>query len=867
LKIIVQYLVLFLVLALLGACSSERNTWTSKAYHNTTSHYNGYFYAREEIEKIDKTIWSKMKDDYNRILRLYPALDSAEAKGYDKEIQEAVKMASIAIQRHPNSKWVDDNYILVGRARFYSMDWGNAIQTFKYVNSVKLTRDRDARNNAVIHLIRVFTEHKEFNNAQAAIDFVQKEPLSKSNQKFFLLEKAYFHQEQSDYNNMVGALTQATPMLKKKDRPGRIYFIIGQVYQKLGFEAEAYNYYKKCLSTNPEYEVDFYARLYMAQVTEISRSKDVNSARKSFRKLLKDKKNKDFQDKIYYEMGVFELKQKNLDGAITNLNKSIRAGSNRRIDGEAFLRLGEVYYDTLRDYQLSQAYYDSAIGALPKDYEGYARIKARSEILNDFVKQLNTIKWQDSLLSMASLDSAKLRSIIEADYQAKKLAEEKRAGKKKKRTNRISIESNANSVFATTSEGEEPPAEEENADWYFGNPSAMSVGQTEFKRLWGDTPLEDNWRRSLRGAVSNPNADPSQANNNNVNQQPSANAAPAVDPVEAEYNRVALEIPRTDEQKAAALKKIEDAYFALGDIYQFKLLETDNAVSSYTTLLERFPKTEYEPEVLYKLYLIYKDTDPTKANVYASRLKSQYPETTFAKILINPNYLQESSLAVEKQKVLYDSAYSFFEEKDYRAAQRILTEAMALGETPFVANMDLLKVLIIGRTEDIAQYQFALEEYGKKYTEGPLSDYAKKLLKTSRDFQLGQEKQKGIQYIKSFDEPHYFVMVYRKEEKMYASAVLEKFNQANFADLKLKTSNMVLNDDYILTFVDGFAQMNKAVAYIQTFNVKLPSFTELQNHKFNTFVITKDNFDILYRTKGLDEYIQFYYKNYPAENQ
>ena len=66
--------------------------------------------------------------------------------------------------------------------------------------------------------------------------------------------------------------------------------------------------------TNPEYEVDFYARLYLAQVTEISRSKSVNAALKSFRKLLKDSKNKEFKDKIYYEMGVFELKQKNLDG-------------------------------------------------------------------------------------------------------------------------------------------------------------------------------------------------------------------------------------------------------------------------------------------------------------------------------------------------------------------------------------------------------------------------------------------------------------------------------------------------------------------------------------------------------------------------
>ena len=177
------------------------------------------------------------------------------------------------------------------------------------------------------------------------------------------------------------------------------------------------------MATNPEYEVDFYARLYLAQVTEISRSKNVNAARKSFRKLLKDNKNKEFKDKIFYEMGVFEFKQKNLNEAIADFNKSIREGTNRRIDGEAYLRLGEIYYDTLRKYELSQAYYDSAINALPKDYEGYEAIKARQEILDEFVKHLNTIKWQDSLLSMANMDSAGLRMKIDSSFPGKKSAE------------------------------------------------------------------------------------------------------------------------------------------------------------------------------------------------------------------------------------------------------------------------------------------------------------------------------------------------------------------------------------------------------------------------------------------------------------
>jgi tetratricopeptide (TPR) repeat protein len=859
-----NYIYLLFTVLVVASCSSERNTWTSKAYHNATAHYNGYFYAKEEIRNVENTLWESLTDDYNKILRLYPKLDTAVASGYDEKVQEAIKMASIAIQRHPNSKWVDDCYILVSKARLYSLDFVNAIQTLKYVNS--RSKDINARHQAIIQLVRTFTDHAEFNNGQAAIDFVEKEKLTKANKKQLLIEKAYFYQEQEDYDRMVRNLTEVAPLLKKKDKPGRIYFIIGQVYQKLGFESEAYNYYRKSIATNPEYEVDFYARLYLAQVTEISRSKSVNAARKSFRKLLKDNKNKEFKDKIYYEMGVFELKQKNIDNAITHFNRSLREGTSRLVDGEAYLRLGEIYYDTLRQYELSQAYYDSAITSLPTDYEGYAEIKARQEILDEFVKNLNTIKWQDSLLVLANLDSATIRMKIDSSFQAKKaLADAKEGKKKKRRNNRIEITSNTNSVFDT---GEDNNGE--TTDWYFGNPSAMGLGQSEFRRIWGNIPLEDNWRRSLRSTAPRESIAASNEDEAPVSETQDEAAADApADPVAAEFDRVSKQIPRTEEQKQEALKLIEDAYYNLGDIYYFKLLEKENAVVTYNELLDRFPDTEYEPEILYKLYLYYKESDAVQSELYASRLKTEHPNSTFTKILLNPDYLKESSQAVEKQKARYKVAYEQYEEGEYDASLATIEDAYGLGENTFSPTLDLLKILIAGKTEDINQYQYMLGEFIRDHPEDELGSYAKQLLEASRKFQKDQEQAGAIEYIRSLEEPHYFLIVYKNEENMSlgASSALTKFNNANFNDQKLKTSNLVLNDMYTITLVSDLPGITTALDYLKTFNEKVNTLSEFRNHKFHNFVITKDNFDIFYRTKGLNEYIKFFEKNYPAEIQ
>ena len=854
---------LFLVFSILS-CSPERNTWTSKAYHNTTAHFNGYYYALAEINKVEDIILKSHVDDYNRILKLYPSFDSSMAKGFEKEIEEAVKMASIAIQRHPNSKWVDDAYILVGKARMYALDWGNAVQTFKYVNTH--SEDKHAKHLAIINLIRTYIEHGEMNNAQAAIDYLEKASLSKTNKKKFLLEKAYYYQLLDDYDQMVRNLTAADRLLKKKDRRGRIYFIIGQVYQRLGFESEAYNYYKKCLGTNPEYEVDFYARLYMAQVTEISRNRDVNAARKSFRKLLKDSKNKEFKDKIYYEMGIFELKQHDVKGAIKLLNKSVRSGNNKRIQGEAYLKLGEIYYDTLKNYELSQAYYDSAIAALPNDYEGYSSIKARQEILNEFVRHLKTVQWQDSLLSLASLDSAALRVMVDSVVAAEQKLAALKESKKKKRGKRVEIESGNSNFFNDSNQPNQVAG-----DWYFDNPASVGSGEGEFRRVWGDIKLEDNWRRSQKMTASLRNNDPivQTSDSMQTDELTITEAEANVDPAAAAFAGLDKQIPRTPEARKEALSKIEEGYFHLGDIYNFKLGEKENAVEIYTKLLERFPDSEYAPEVLYTLYLITKEIDAARAEEYASRLKREHPTSTFARILINPDYLQESSQVAEKQKARYKRAYQIFDAGHYDSAKVVVNNALTLGETSFNPSLQLLQILIIGKTEDISRYQYSLQEYIKAYPETEQAKYAQKLLEASRQFEKNEEKKKGIQFSTRFDGPHYFVLVYRRGENLseMTAAALEYFNESHFTQAGLRTSHLVLNDDYAITFVSDLQGKQAAVEYFRSFSENLPTIPDLRNHKFDNFVITKENFDIFYRTKGLNEYLRFFEKNYQTKNQ
>ena len=846
------YSIVCLLLLVVAACSSEQNTATSRAYHNLTAHFNGYFYAKEETKVIEAAILKSLDDDHNQILKLFPRLDTTLAKTYSKNTDEVIKMASFSIQRHPNSKWTDDNYLLVGLARMYNCDFLNAIITFKYVNSN--SRDADTRHAALIHLIRAFTEQGEFAKAEEAFLYVEKEKLNKLNQKNLFLEKANYYQVRLDYDNMVRNLAGADPLLSRSDRKGRIYFIIGQVYQKLGFHSSAYDFYKKTLATNPEYEIDFYARLNMAQVASFDNPKAIRGIRSQFTTMLRDTKNQEFRDKIYYELGEFERKQGNLDEAIPNYILAAHAGSNARIKGGSYLRLGQIYFDSLKKYSLAKAYYDSTVSSLPKEHDDYTSIKKRQEVLGEFVTYTETISWQDSLLYLATLDTATVR--VKLDSTLKNKLNAGQPGKKKKKRVVAQATSNQNNPFFQTESSS-------TSDWYFGNASAVSLGESEFQRIWGNIPLEDNWRRSNKMAISSALPDTTTLAPKNdvvIRKQPGTSD---------EITKVIKQIPVNDEQKQQALEKIEDAYFKLADLYYFNLIEKDNALASYQKLLDRFPQSHYTPEVLYKLYLISKEKNNGKADTYASTLTKNFPTSSFSRILLNPDYLKEESAVAEKQKVIYKEAYADYQNGNLRMAREKIAVATALGDTGFVPQLKLLSILITGKTEDIAQYQLELNGFITAYPETALKPYAETLLASSKTFLQNEEKAKGIRFVNVLESPHRFVIIYPRDEKTKAviSAFLENVNNRFFKTDKLMITNLVFSDAYLATYVYQFPDRATAMSYLAKFIAQSTQDTALANYKFDTFVITTENFDTFYRTKALDEYLTFFDRNYKKESQ
>ena len=853
-----RILILFVSIHLFG-CLPQGKGIVSSAYNNLTAHYNAYWIASEQIKEIEQSLFDKYDWNYNEILPIYVPFDSTDAVGIHDMTQDCLKKASLAIQFHPESKWEYPSYILAGRARFYNLEFTDAIEAFKYVNTK--SRNKNVRHEALVQLIRTFTKYREYSNAQAVINYLSKEVMNNRNQLAFYMNQAYFYQENENFELLVQKLTKAEEIFPKNKDRSRIQFIIGQVYQKLGYDSSAFHYYEKSLKNNPSYELSFYTKLNLAQVTELSEGRDVKTIRKYFKKLLSDRKNFEYYDKIYFEMALFEEKNGNLSDAIDHFITSVRVSEkNARQKGLSYLNLGRIHYDTLKNFERAKSYYDSAVQILPKDEKNFEVIQERQEILTDFVKYVTTVRENDSLLNLSALPLDSLQALVmqlvvkdSIELVEKQLVVQKAQQIRSQRKNQISgEEDNLISLGGGV-----------NGSFYFDNVNAVSSGFINFQRTWGKIELEDHWRRSRKIintlAENTLNEDPEEEDSLElkVNDEKSFSVA-------NKTNLMLSSVPQTNEAKDKLRQEILHALYEIGNIYNFRLLEKENAISTFEDLLSRFPSSEYEAEVLYQLHLLQKGVVARQADVLANRLVKEYPESIYAKLIQNPNFKEESFAATIQLQTVYKTAYALYKESDFSESVRLIDSVLAIyPENEFSDNLIFLRALNSGQMEGSYKYQLALTQFIRNHPESELSDYAKSLVNTSDTYKINLYSSSRGQYKKAPNQSHYFILVYRSSQETSDAAIelMEAFiKETNSSSNTL--SNILLSEDFSIVVVDNLTDKEAAMKLRSEFLDKTDPFKILKGVEYYLFAISEDNFSQMYQTKDLITYKIFFDKNY-----
>lgn len=741
-----RWLTAALLIGGLVSCSQYSTKPVSKGYHNLTAHFNAYVIARDEIAQAEQTLFKARQDNYNALLPILLPVDSTRSQAVKAQLDDAIKKASLIPERHQNSKWLDDAYVLIGRARLLRQDLPNAIEVFKYVNT-KGTSD-DNKHEALVGLMRAYVEAGDYANGLNVAEYLRTQPLNKINTRDFYLTKAYLHERAGEYVTAIGILEATFPLLKRGEATARLHIIAGQLYDLLGQPAKSLAHYQQVLRSRPSYDQSFYADLFAIQSSALTGDarRQARSAA-TFDKLLNDRKNADLKDKIYGTMGLLEARSGRTDQAIQYYTRSIQAaGSNTQQVPYTYLEIGRLYFEKKADYAKAKVYYDSALALLPKQSPDYAAVAKRKQTLDEFVQYQTTIHTQDSLVNLAQMNPAALDKLLDRTLDQRREADRQQAVLAQQIAEKAA-NGNVDAVPGATNSNLAP-----NQRWVLYNPIALAQGRQEFTARWGNRPLEDNWRRANKepseavAAVNSPVNGGTAANAVNPNaplRQPdpinavapdnAGGTAGGNDPVaaarKAQKNALYAQIPFSKEAQIRANAQIENALYKLGKLYKFGLNQPANAISTFEQLLTRYPATLPKPEVYYLLHL--SNEQLGKASNWKEKLIAEYPNTSYARLA--GRAAAATSDAEAQAVAAYAQIYDLY--RTNNATEALARAENALSQyagTQVSDKLALLRVMLIGRVQGAVAYRQALNEFVRDYP-------ASTLLPRVKDMQAAAE--------------------------------------------------------------------------------------------------------------------------------
>lgn len=842
-------------IVLLGLMGCSRDASFKKFYHNTTAHFNGYFNALTKYEEAMQDIRNQHKDDFQEVIPVYVYGSPAAAANFYPQFDEVIKKCSNVIQNHDISKWIDDCFLLIGKAYFMKREYFEAIESFQYVYT-RWKRDPIA-DEALLWLIRAYTASGQYAKAQGGIDLVISSKSFPEKYKGELQAlRAELYITQKRYDQAVEPLLQVQKYKFPRHQQARFHFILGQIYTKSN-QRLAGGEYRASLKRKPYYEMQFQARMNLARLYD-GKNVTAKQAKKQLNRLLKDEKNKDFFDEIYYELAMLAFKDRNTELGITYLKASTASSTkNTRQKAKSYLTLAELYFKQT-DFVTSQAYYDSTYTVLEKDHPKYKEVQGKKDYLGELVKNLDTIHEQDSLLKLAALPESQLNKIID-----KAIKEERR----KKDQERFEKENANNNPLMPgqspgTNRGGGGPGG--GSEWYFYNQQAAGMGYSQFLQQWGSRELSDNWRRSKKEkALADGGSGGESGGDFDFDE-----SLDAADP-RAKY---LARIPRTEANKQKSKALIQQALFNLGAIYREKLDDYAKSISYYEELLKSYPGYEKEDEAMYRLGLVHELVNqPEKKAQVHNRLTSEYPESNYAKLLLNPASLNEpSENSIDNQacEKLYESTYMAYQKGELVKVVAQVEEAMKKYQGhALMPNFEFMAAMCKGKASDTTAMVSALNALVARYPEHEISKLAQELVDMmdprKRDELLGKVD-KDI-FKKKPDDAHYYILaidmrVFSQNKEIQLK--LANFNDTNFRNNKMRITNMLYGKEYQLLVVRELPNERKATEYLAVVKANNELLKGLPEGKYLSFIASKDNFNDLYKNNQLREYMLFFDKNY-----
>lgn len=698
------------------SCSTKKDAFLNRSYHSVSTKYNVLYNGKKALHTGLQELNANYEDNYWERLPIEPLkVDKIAFPGMSpdndnspREFEKAEEKAVKAVQKHSmviirqeRNNQIDDAYLLLGKARYYSKRFVPALEAFNFVilnypnaNLINETKVWQSKTH-----IRLQNEEQAIEN----LNFLLKDKsLDTDIKEAAHTAIAMAYSKTGAIQQVINHLNKAVATDNNKEQTARNLFILGQIYREQKLIDSSNIVFQKVIDfKKAPYKYNIHAQIEKAK--NIATKEDAAAIITELNKLVKDRDNRPYLDELYYHLGIIE-KEDNPEKAFEYFKKSLQSGTSKNFQKElSYEAIGNLYFDKA-EFLEAGSYYDSILRiTIDDNTKRIRRLIRKRNNLNEVILYENISKINDSILEIVAMSEDEQSEFFTAHIEKLKTEEEQQ--EKIRNTGSGFFSSNKTTGKEDKSTGK----------WYFYNIQAVGFGEQEFKRIWGNRPLEDRWRLS----------DKAQLNLSGNNRTVVQNNTQIYNTKKYELSYYLNKIP-SDKFEIETIKNERDnAYYKLGLIYKEQFKEMDLAADKLEKLIAFEPAQNILLPAKYHLYKIYTAQNSDKANSVKNDIITNYVNSKYAKIILSPN-----EVINEASENSPESEYAavFYEYKEGKFASVIEKSTVAISKfegQAIVPKFELLRAYAIGKKEGLIAFKQALDFVAMNY---PNTEEGKKAL-------------------------------------------------------------------------------------------------------------------------------------------
>jgi len=431
--------------------------------------------------------------------------------------------------------------------------------------------------------------------------------------------------------------------------------------------------------------------------------------------------------------------------------------------------------------------------------------------------------------------------------------------------------------------------------WYFYNPGLVAQGITEFYRRFGNRKLADNWRISNKTFISFEDmADLNSGETREEEEELDAEGNPVkkreTDPKKPAY--YTQDLPMTPGAIDTSNMLIVNAMYNAGIIYYDQLNDLKKSNEMLQKLIQRFPDSDLVLPSYFLLWVNYtKLKNASKAEETKNVILTKYPDTDYAKLILDPNYYKKLVDIANENERRYEELFRTYNSKQWERTIQLADELLELTEnTTLIAKIYYLRAIALGQIQGQEPLVEALKFIIKEYPREKITELAKIYLSTLTNVNINTltytntqekpEEQKGTVYMPSegsekeptttpfnpnLDEQHYIIILVDVHKKSVTDVKYDvsNFNTTYFSLERFNINSFYINQDEQLVTVARFKGKSDAMNYYIAITTN-ELFQPMVNDKSITvYPISATNYSMYY-SKANERYLykQFFEENY-----